>query len=70
MTGPSPSGVSSPCATTRLDVSNLQLASRIIIADANGVTVLNTNLRSDTFGQVRVQALDLISCTTSDVVRP
>jgi len=68
--GPTTIANTLPCAGTVLDVGNPNLANRITRADANGVADLNTNLPAAACGRVRVQALDLSSCETSDVVRP
>ncbi|MFW5653243.1 MAG: hypothetical protein ACOC0P_04285, partial [Planctomycetota bacterium] len=59
-----------PCGGTVLEVGNPNLANRVISADANGVAVLTTNIPAVACGQVRVQALDLTTCETSEVVRP
>ena len=59
-----------PCAGTVLNVGNPNLNNRVIQADANGDAVFTTNLPAAACGAVRVQALDVATCDTSEVVRP
>ena len=68
--GPTTIPITLPCAGTVLEVGNPNLGARIIFADACGVAVLNTSVPHAACGQLRVQALDLSSCETSEVVRP
>ncbi|MFW5652776.1 MAG: hypothetical protein ACOC0P_01920 [Planctomycetota bacterium] len=69
-TGPTtiPSGF--PCAGTVLDVGNPNLDNQVITADSNGEAVLSTFVPTIACGSVFVQALDLTTCATSNVVQP
>jgi len=52
------------------NVGHPNLNNRVIQADANGDAVFTTNLPAAACGAVRVQALDVATCDTSEVVRP
>ena len=68
--GPTTIPPSLPCAGTVLDVGNPNLDYRVIRADANGEAVFPTFIPANACGLVNVQALDLETCATSNVVNP
>ncbi len=59
-----------PCAGTMLEVGGPGLAYQQFTADASGNVTVTTNVPAGACGSLRIQALDVASCATSNVVRP
>lgn len=59
-----------PCAGTVLNVGNPNFGYRTANADASGVATLVANVPAAACRRVNVQALDVRSCLTSNVVNP
>lgn len=66
--GPTQIPPSFPCAGTSLNVGNPNLDYRVVTANGSGVAVLNTFVPAAACGRVKVQALDLSDCETSNVI--
>lgn len=59
-----------PCGGTSLDVGNPNLDYQVVRADASGNAIFQAFAPSNACGRARVQALDLTTCATSNVVTP